>query len=77
MERYSEITNNIKREIVLLKARPCAWSKCSFCDYIEDNTTCTKEMLKIKKCRCIRKWCSLWNSRCQGPWKPGCKEIIY
>ena len=47
MERYSEITNNIKREIVLLKARPCAWSKCSFCDYIEDNTTCTKEMLKI------------------------------
>ena len=47
MERYSEITNNIKREIVLLKARPCAWSKCSFCDYIEDNTTCIKEMLKI------------------------------
>ena len=38
MERYSEITNNIKREIVLLKARPCAWSKCSFCDYIEDDT---------------------------------------
>lgn len=47
MERYSEITDKIKREIVLLKARPCIWSKCSFCDYIEDNTTCKEEMLKI------------------------------
>lgn len=47
MERYSEITDKIKREIVLLKARPCIWSKCSFCDYIEDNSTCNEEMLKI------------------------------
>lgn len=49
MERYSEITNKTKREIVLLKAYPCAWSKCSFCDYIEDNTTCKEEMITINE----------------------------
>lgn len=47
MERYSQITNKTKREIVLLKARPCLWSKCTFCDYIEDNSTCEEEMIKI------------------------------
>lgn len=47
MERYSEITDKIKREIVLLKASPCIWSKCSFCDYIEDNSTCIEEMITI------------------------------
>ena len=47
MERYSEITDKIKREIVLLKASPCIWSKCSFCDYIEDNSTCIEEMVAI------------------------------
>lgn len=47
MERYSRIENKCKREIVLLKARPCAWSKCTFCDYIEDNSTCIDEMIKI------------------------------
>lgn len=49
MERYSEITNNIKREIVLLKAKPCIWSKCAFCDYIADNSTCIDEMIKINE----------------------------
>lgn len=49
MERYSQITNKIKREIVLLKARPCVWSKCAFCDYIEDNSTCTKETIEINQ----------------------------
>ncbi|QEN04976.1 radical SAM protein [Thiospirochaeta perfilievii] len=39
MIRYSRITNKIKREIVLLKGKPCKWGKCSFCDYIEDNST--------------------------------------
>jgi hypothetical protein len=39
MNRYSKITNKHKREIVLLKGRPCKWGKCSFCDYIEDNST--------------------------------------
>ncbi len=47
MERYSHITDKIKREIVLLKARPCAWSQCTFCDYIEDNSTCLDEMIQI------------------------------
>jgi hypothetical protein len=37
MDRYSLINNKNKREIVLLKSRPCAWGKCTFCDYIEDN----------------------------------------
>ena len=34
MERYSVITEKNRREIVLLRAFPCAWGKCSFCDYI-------------------------------------------
>ena len=35
--RYSKITQKNAREICLLRAFPCAWGKCSFCDYIEDN----------------------------------------
>jgi hypothetical protein len=27
------------REIVLLRATPCVWGRCTFCDYIDDNTT--------------------------------------
>ena len=49
MERYSQIRDKIKREIVLLKAFPCIWSKCSFCDYIEDNSTCLDEMIRINQ----------------------------
>lgn len=49
MERYSRIKNKCQREIVLLKARPCAWSKCTFCDYIEDNSTCHDEMVRINE----------------------------
>ncbi len=47
MERYSEITNKNQREIVLLKAYPCVWGKCSFCDYILDNDTCAKDMVEM------------------------------
>lgn len=36
--RYSEITDKNKREILLLKASPCRWGRCSFCDYILDNS---------------------------------------
>lgn len=36
-ERYSKITDKNKREICLLRGFPCAWGKCAFCDYIEDN----------------------------------------
>lgn len=38
MNRYSRITNKNQREIVLLKAFPCKWGKCAFCDYTEDNS---------------------------------------
>lgn len=47
MERYSHIKGKMQREIVLLKAKPCAWSICTFCDYIEDNSTCLEEMIAI------------------------------
>lgn len=52
MDRYSKITDKNQREIVLLKAFPCVWGKCLFCDYIEDNSrneaeisACNKEVL--------------------------------
>lgn len=47
MDRYSEVTNKNKREIVLLKAFPCKWSKCSFCDYILDNSNDEEEINKL------------------------------
>lgn len=46
MQRYSIISQKDCREIVLLKAFPCLWSKCAFCDYILDNSTCEQEMIK-------------------------------
>ncbi len=49
MERYSRITNKNQREIVLLKARPCVWGKCTFCDYIEDNSTNISEMVELNQ----------------------------
>ena len=47
MRRYSIITNKLPREIVLLRGLPCVWSKCTFCDYIEDNTTDTELIQRI------------------------------
>ncbi|MFQ4738393.1 radical SAM protein [Clostridioides difficile] len=47
MDRYSEITNKNQREIVLLKGFPCIWGKCSFCDYIDDNSNLEEEMNKL------------------------------
>lgn len=44
MDRYSLIENKNQREIVLLKAFPCIWGKCSFCDYILDNSTSENEI---------------------------------
>lgn len=38
MIRYSRIIKKIPREIVMLKSTPCRWGKCTFCDYIEDNS---------------------------------------
>ena len=47
MERYNVIREKNPREIVLLKARPCAWGKCTFCDYIDDNSRNEAEMLAL------------------------------
>ena len=46
MDRYSKIINKNSREIVLLKAFPCVWGKCSFCDYIDDNGKDEEELNK-------------------------------
>lgn len=46
--RYNKIEEkNNKREIVLLKGYPCKYGKCSFCNYIEDNSTDESEIEKI------------------------------
>lgn len=42
--RYNKITGKHQREIVLLKSFPCRYGKCSFCNYIEDNSTDEKEI---------------------------------
>lgn len=47
MDRYSEVINKNKREIVLLKGFPCKWGKCSFCDYILDNSKDEEEINKL------------------------------
>lgn len=44
MDRYSIIENKNKREIVLLKSFPCVWGKCTFCDYILDNSESRDEI---------------------------------
>jgi uncharacterized Fe-S cluster-containing MiaB family protein len=47
MDRYSVIENKNKREIVLLKSFPCIWGKCSFCDYILDNSSSEEDINKL------------------------------
>lgn len=47
MERYNIIRGKNKREIVLLKGKPCIWGKCSFCDYIHDNGTNEQELVNL------------------------------
>ena len=54
MERYGVIENKNPREIVLLKGKPCFWGKCSFCDYIEDNSTNESEMNRINQETLVR-----------------------
>ncbi len=49
MDRYNIITGKNKREIVLLKALPCVWGKCTFCDYIEDNSLDIPEINEVNK----------------------------
>lgn len=43
------ITQKNPREIVLLKASPCIWGHCSFCDYIDDNSTDTNSNVIFNK----------------------------
>ena len=49
MDRYNKITNKNNREIVLLRAFPCIWGKCSFCDYIDDNGRDEDELNNLNK----------------------------
>lgn len=37
--RYSKYRGKMPREVLLLKGFPCIWSRCTFCDYIDDNTS--------------------------------------
>lgn len=45
--RYSKILGKNAREVVLLKSFPCRYGKCSFCNYIEDNSTNEEEINSI------------------------------
>lgn len=45
--RYSIIRDKNPREIVLLKSFPCKYGKCTFCNYIEDNSLDEEEINKI------------------------------
>ncbi len=47
MRRYARITQKLPREIVLLRGLPCIWSKCTFCDYIDDNTDDLGEIQRV------------------------------
>lgn len=47
--RYNKIQDKHKREIVLLKSFPCVYGKCSFCNYIQDNSLDEKEIDKVNK----------------------------
>lgn len=49
MIRYSVVEAKNKREIVLLKGRPCIWGKCAFCDYIDDNETDEQKMIQFNQ----------------------------
>lgn len=49
ISRYSKVTNKNKREILLLKASPCKWGRCTFCDYILDNSSNNEENIKINE----------------------------
>lgn len=45
LQRYSRVTKKNPREMVMLRAYPCKWGKCAFCDYIADNSENTEEMI--------------------------------
>lgn len=45
LQRYSKVVGKNPREMVMLRAYPCKWGKCTFCDYIADNCENTEEMV--------------------------------
>jgi len=45
--RYGKYAGHHPREVVLLKGLPCIWSRCTFCDYIDDNTTDEDSIRKV------------------------------
>ena len=45
--RYNKIIDKHQREIVLLKSLPCRYGKCSFCNYIEDNSKDIDEIDRV------------------------------
>lgn len=47
MNRYAHITRKLPRELLLLKGLPCIWSRCTFCDYIADNTRDLAEIRRV------------------------------
>lgn len=48
-ERYSRIMEKNRREICLLRGFPCAWGKCAFCDYIDDNSRDEASMVALNR----------------------------
>lgn len=49
IKRYDVIRKKRPREIVLLKSKPCAWSRCTFCDYIHDNSSHEDVIIETNK----------------------------
>ncbi|MFK4784778.1 radical SAM protein [Fusobacterium sp. MFO224] len=47
--RYNKIQDKHRREIVLLKSFPCGYGRCSFCNYIEDNSLDEKEIDRVNE----------------------------
>lgn len=45
--RYNKIKDKHQREIVLLKSFPCKYGKCSFYNYIEDNSLNEEEIDRV------------------------------
>lgn len=48
-ERYSRILEKNRREICLLRGFPCAWGKCTFCDYTDDNGRDEAAMVQLNR----------------------------
>jgi biotin synthase-like enzyme len=47
MQRYNKIREKNVREILLLKSLPCVFGKCTFCNYILDNSTDLDEIDRV------------------------------